>query len=97
MHRPETLYDSRHRTSPSTGDFERRHPFNRIFIREYRWRFSDPACAASGAANAMETDMTYDATEIVDLGTASHETKGAPGIPFPDNYGDRPQEGLSDD
>jgi hypothetical protein len=45
----------------------------------------------------METDMTYDATEIVDLGTASHETKGAPGIPFPDNYGDRPQEGLSND
>ncbi|MFD0849718.1 benenodin family lasso peptide [Sphingosinicella xenopeptidilytica] len=42
--------------------------------------------------------MTYEASsEIVDLGTASRETKGAPGTPFPDNYGDRPQEGLSDD
>ena len=48
--------------------------------------------------NTRESDMTYEASsEIVDLGTASLETKGAPGTPFPDNYGDRPQEGLSDD
>lgn len=47
---------------------------------------------------AMESEMTYDASsEIVDLGTASQETKGPPGQPFPDTFGALPVEGLTND
>ncbi|WBX83745.1 benenodin family lasso peptide [Sphingosinicella microcystinivorans] len=42
--------------------------------------------------------MTYDASsEIIDLGTASEETKGPPGLPFPDALGAFAQQGLSND
>lgn len=42
--------------------------------------------------------MTYDAScEILDLGTASQETQGPPGLPFPDTFGALPFEGLSND
>lgn len=47
---------------------------------------------------ATESDMTYDASsEIIDLGTASEETKGPPGLPFPDALGAFAQQGLSND
>lgn len=47
---------------------------------------------------AKESEMTYDASsEIVDLGTASEETKGPPGLPFPDALGAFAQQGLSND
>jgi hypothetical protein len=47
---------------------------------------------------ATESEMTYDASsEIIDLGTASQETKGPPGLPFPDALGAFAQQGLSND
>lgn len=47
---------------------------------------------------ATESNMTYNSSsEIIDLGTASQETKGPPGLPFPDTLGALPFEGLTND